>query len=128
MRRIGCLARAAGTAMPIATVVALSAVWSTACGAAMQSSHARKGTLVCSVSPGDDPCDVCEAQKCCAEQTECAADSACEAADDELDACEARSSKAGQPVARCYAAFRAAGQIAAARALCLEASCKEQCL
>jgi hypothetical protein len=83
----------------------------------------------CSVSPQDDACDVCEANQCCPEETACRGDRACRAADDELDACEARVADAGHPaLSACYARFAATGAKAAQRADCLRSRCPNVCL
>lgn len=82
----------------------------------------------CRTSPADDACDVCTAAKCCPEESACMSDSACKAADDTLDACEAKAEKAGSGLPACYDAFGATGSIAKVRADCIRSSCSKQCL
>ncbi len=55
-------------------------------------------------------------------------DSACKAADDALDACEAKAEKAGSGLPACYDAFSATGSLAGKRADCIRTNCSKECL
>lgn len=56
------------------------------------------------------------------------ADPACKAADDALDACEAKAEKAGSGLRACYETFGATGALAKDRAACIRSNCSKECL
>jgi hypothetical protein len=83
----------------------------------------------------DNACDSCENTYCCAKRFACYADSACFAADKNIDACVTAAADAGagdagdssDAIAACWSTFTASGTVAMARVACQRRWCQTPC-